>query len=367
MKIGILSMHRILNYGSFFQAYSLKRILESLGHEVVFVDYKVRWTKDSILQYKEKSFPYLRMLKRMALHRYDYNKRKQDPLYKYFQPCYEMLGLESDYHFRTKVDVLIIGSDEVFNCLQKNVDVGYSLELFGKNNRAKKLISFAASFGDTTLEKIEKYHVGEELGRLLSRFDAISVRDQNSAGIVQHLCGTVPLQHMDPALLANLENDEWKKCPLEHFMIVYGYYHRFSLEEGEAISSFASKRGLKLLILNAPQSFGDTFIRCRPDEMLGYFKKAEYVITDTFHGTIFSVIYHKPMAIFCRTPQNTTYSNENKLLDLVDKLGLRSQLVTKPETLPDILDSKINFDVLDDIRNNERDKAIEYLRKECGE
>ena len=125
-------MQRILNYGSFFQAYSLKTMLESLGHDVVFVDYKIDWTIETRRYYKKVSLAHLRMLKRMLFHRHNYEIVKSNPSYKYFLVSYKKLGLSSKYHFRTPVDILVIGSDEVFNCLQNNEDVGYSLELFGK-------------------------------------------------------------------------------------------------------------------------------------------------------------------------------------------------------------------------------------------
>ena len=367
MKIGILSMQRILNYGSFFQAYSLKTMLESLGHDVVFVDYKIDWTIETRRYYKKVSLAHLRMLKRILFHRHNYEIVKSNPSYKYFLVSYKKLGLSSKYHFRTPVDILVIGSDEVFNCLQNNEDVGYSLELFGKNNRAKKLMSYAASFGNTTLESLNYYGVSKEIRHYLKRFDAISVRDQNSAAIITGLCGITPYQHFDPALIGNLENMKWTDCSIDHFMVVYGYIHRFTDEEGSVIMSFARKKHLKVIILNAPQSFGDEFILCSPDEVLGYFSKAEYVVTDTFHGTIFSVIFHKHLAIFCRTEKDTFYSNSNKLIDLIDKLGLRSQLVKAPHDLENILCQEIDYDAVDQVRAVERERAIAYLKKECGE
>ena len=66
-----------------------------------------------------------------------------------------LLGITDEMNYNPTVDCLVIGSDEVFNCIQKNSNVGYSPELFGKNNHAKKLITYAASFGNTTLEKLE--------------------------------------------------------------------------------------------------------------------------------------------------------------------------------------------------------------------
>lgn len=366
MKIGILSMQRILNYGSYFQAYSLKTILESLGHTVQFVDYQVNWTINVLNSYKHRSFRRLRLLKRCVLHPHDYHAKEALERYAVFAPCYPALGLSAKYHFRSKVDVLIIGSDEVFNCLQSNQDVGYSLQLFGKQNRARKLVSYAASFGDTTLERLKQYEVDREIADCLRKFDMISVRDKNSVDIVTALGLPEPLQHFDPVLIGDLEKRTWGSCNLKNFMIVYGYHKRFTPDEGKAIMDFAKERHLRVILLNEPQTFGDELIYCKPDEILSYFACSDYVVTDTFHGTIFAVLYHKPVAVFCRTVKDTSYSNENKLWDLVAKLELKRQCVSDPRDLGHVLQNAIDFDTVDRIRARERERAITYLIQACG-
>ena len=374
MKIGILSMQRIVNYGSFFQAYSLKTILESMGHQVCFVDFKIEPT---IFMLQSGGHAQLSgmgaikerikaMLRRAMPHVADYRYRKRDERYRLFAKCYPMLGMTPVRRYRRRVDVLLIGSDEVFNCLQRNEAVGYSLELFGKDNRANRLISYAASFGDTTLQRLREFGVDQEIGRYLSAFDALSVRDQNSADIVGQLCGIEPCQHLDPVLIGDLEKREWKKCELKNFLIVYAYSHRINQEEEQAIMSFATERQLKVIILNGWQRFGDTYIVCGPDEILGYFAAAEYVVTDTFHGAIFSVLYHKPLAVFCRMARDTEYSNENKLLDLLDKLELTDRLVSAPDQLERVLCGEIDYEKVDRIRARERESALNYLKMECG-
>lgn len=78
-----------------------------------------------------------------------------------------LLGITDEMNYNPTLDCLVIGSDEVFNCIQKNSNVGYSPELFGKDNRAKKLLTYAASFGNTTLEKLKKYKKADEVGFFL--------------------------------------------------------------------------------------------------------------------------------------------------------------------------------------------------------
>ena len=104
-------------------------------------------------------------------------------------------------NYQADVDLLVIGSDEVFNCLQSNPEVGYSLELFGKNSRAGKVVTYAASFGNTTLKRLEEFGKAQEVGECLKQLDEISVRDQNSFALVETLSGRTPEKHLDPVFL----------------------------------------------------------------------------------------------------------------------------------------------------------------------
>ena len=186
-KVGILSMQRIKNYGSFLQAYALKTLVEDLGHEVQFVDYHVEKpviemgnnTKNSsfskIVQKMEGDAPFVQKMQYM-IHKKNFGKK-----------YYKLLGLTEDLNYNPKLDTLIIGSDEVFNCIQSNTNVGFSMELFGKNNNAKNLISYAASFGNTTVDKLKKYNKFDEVKNLIVKFNSISVRDTNSGKIINEM------------------------------------------------------------------------------------------------------------------------------------------------------------------------------------
>ena len=94
----------------------------------------------------------------------------------------------------------MIGSDEVVNCIQDNSNVGFAPELFGAGHQANRLISYAASFGNTTLESLKKYQVADQVAQRLRAVDALSVRDENSRKIVQELIGKDPVCHLDPVL-----------------------------------------------------------------------------------------------------------------------------------------------------------------------
>lgn len=370
MTVGIMSMQRILNYGSLMQAYSLKQLIESLGHEVEFVDYHVAPTVYNKKLIKEKiKFAFTNCIKKhlpgtkvefflkKKLNRFNEHRER-------FYSFYMRLGLDRKYHYRSNVDTLVIGSDEVFNCLQKGNTVGYSLELFGRRNKANRLISYAASFGSTTMEGLEKYEVKDEVTLHLKKFDDLSVRDKNSFDIVKSLTGYSPMIHLDPVLVGNIEDEEWVPCKEEKFVIVYGYYKRFSEKECRKILSYAHKKGLNVIALGEEQPLYDKFIECRPDELLSYFKNAAFIITDTFHGTIFSIICHKKFVTIPRKSINDIGGNTEKLESLLAAFNLTERACYSLEKIDEIVSLPIDYSYVDSIRNKERERTLEYLKKD---
>lgn len=372
MKIGIISMQRIVNYGSYMQALSMKLILESLGHEVVFIDFKpnvlVSERNKKLLVLKKKLSNIKEYIKSSNLGKMIISyKRRKLPTSKQelFESCYSILGMKSklNYYKKYSLDVLLVGSDEVFNCLQSNRRVGYCMDFFGKRKLANKIISYAASFGSTTYDKLCKYDVAEEIQKYLLKFDAISVRDDNSYNIVNGLTGIMPEVNLDPVLVGWLEKLSWQDVTEKNYIIVYGYQGRFSDLEKDYIRQFALKKNMKLISLCDDQDFCDENIQCKPDQILSYFKNANYIITDTFHGTIFSVLFHKKFVTFCRKQSNTGSTNAEKVMDLVSRLDLTERIVEDIGKLSCIIDKKIDYCKVDRIRMQEREHTFEYLKK----
>ena len=363
MIVGIMSMQRVRNYGSFLQAFGLKKIIESMGHTVKFVDYKaeVPLTGNDVGEKNENII--LRIMRMLSPNYRAYRKKqiKLNSTFTNFCNTYDReflpeLGVGKEYVYTPKVDVLIIGSDEVFNCTQKGKQVGYSLQLFGKDNQANSLISYAASFGNTTLEKLNKYNVTAEIAYALKQFNDISVRDQNSADIIEKLCGFKPKRHIDPVLLYDFpEVDNIHIC-LKDYIVVYAYADRIQEDESIEIRKFARERGKKILSLGFYQPFCDEYILSTPLETLAYVKNADYVITDTFHGTVFSIKYQIPFATIIRK------SNQQKLGDLLKLFNLQERSVKNVNHIRGILDIPMkNYEIVN-ILENEKFSAINYLK-----
>lgn len=363
-KVGILSMQRIKNYGSFLQAYALKKMIESFGHDVVFVDYHV---DEPLIKDDNKSNVISKGINTLLtdgklLHKIQYIFHKKQFGNKYFK----LLGLSKEPNYNPKLDTLVIGSDEVFNCIQKNKSVGYSLELFGKNNNANKLISYAASFGNTTLDKIIKFDKKDELSDLLNKFDAISVRDNNSGDIINKITSIEPVYNLDPVLVFDYMN----KCSeipeinvKEKYMILYAYSGRIKKEEAMVIRNYCKKNNVKIYSIGGVQPYADKFIDCSPFEVLAYFKNAEFIITDTFHGTIFSIINNKKFATLVRKSVGNEYGNEEKIIDLLNRLKLNDRVSYNIDEIIRILDEGLDYSDTNLIIKAERENSYNYLKK----
>ncbi len=357
MKVGIMSMYRIANYGSFMQAYGLKKLITELGHKVKFVDYRVGdplITDETMLKtMHEGNFKF-------AV-RYSLKKLLRKPMY--FSDLYRVmllrLGITETMHYNRKVDVLVVGSDEVFNCLQANPDVGYSPELFGKDSRAEKLITYAASFGSTTIHGLVESGKHDEVMGYLSKFSAVSVRDENSLEIAEEMGLNKVTLNLDPVLMYDFTSEIKEKKDISDYILVYSYAGRMKDEEEiKAIREFAKKHNKKIVTVGFHQDWSDIKLEANPFELLGYFKNAEYVVTDTFHGTIFSIITKQRFATIVRD------SNKQKLVHLLEKLELSHRIAHEMSMLEDILEEKIDYTKTNEIINLERKRTIGYLSNE---
>lgn len=338
--VGIMSMQRIRNYGSFLQAYGLRRILESLGCEVRFVDYRpgrclVEPDRPSHLPRPAAKLVEVLGAAGPLMAKFAYVNYKRH----YDARTWPLLGLPAEPDYATSgLDMLVIGSDEVFNCVQSNPNVGFSPDLFGASSEAKRTITYAASCGNTTVEKLRAHGVDGKVAEWLKDLDAISVRDENTASVAREFTGADSMRNLDPVLSWDFFNGEdVPETPVKgRYMIAYAYSGRLTEEECSALRAYADERGLKVVNVGGVQGCCDGFLDLGPFEVLAAFRGAECVLTDTFHGTILSVITERPFATIVRT---VGYSNAEKLTDLLSRLELESRAASSVDDFASLLDS----------------------------
>lgn len=364
MKIGIISMQKVVNYGSFMQAFALKSILEEISSEKVFFIDIENGKKIIQCTRKDKIRSMLLSIKNGL-----FFEKVRDKIYlkklgtQFKNYFYNLLDLKDEYN-SDKYDLAVIGSDEVFHCCQ-NTAWGFTKQLYGDVRNASQVISYAGSFGATTSDLIEKYGLTSEIAESLNKLKGISVRDDNSYEIIKKLVPQANVErNLDPVLLYDFSKkiDETPDVfPKEKYLVVYSYTGRISnSEEIKAIKEFAKSRKLKIYTIFCRYKWADkAIIPESPFQMLRWFSKAEYVVSDTFHGTIFSIITHKK---FCTLVRD---SNHEKLSSLLESFKLKDRMIFNANEIKDKIEISIDYDFVDEIRKKELERTMKYLEKFC--
>lgn len=363
-------MQRVQNFGSLLQSYALKEMLEHLGHTVSFLDIEPNPQENGLLCGKrnvfqnegESSKTLLSKLKK--LDKYTVNRlriklrsKRQDAEFEKFR--INELGIGPGANSE-RYDCCVIGSDEVFNCLA-GASWGFTSQLFGNVPQADRVITYAASCGATVYENVPET-VAARIQDAFGRVAAFSVRDENTRCFVSRLADQPIEEHLDPVLVGDFK-EEVKSAKLPtglpvRYCIVYSYYNRFCNEQDiSQIKQFCETNDLELVTVGAPQMWIRNHLVLSPFEVLKAFQNAAFVITDTFHGTIFSAKYANRFAIMVRA------SNEKKLGDLIGKLGLEEHVVDSTTQLEAVFALEHDLEITGRITKQAREESMRYLRE----
>lgn len=373
MRIGIITMHRVPNYGSFLQAYAMKRVLEQYGHSVIFVDFRPGKVpnmsrNEHILALKNRMFSIASKSKFLTEILPLHLKRTGHAVRDYRLNVLPLLNVSKAVH-NPDIDVLLIGSDEVFNCTQRNPNIGYSRDLFGWNTKAKYTLTYAASFGNTSIEKLQAQRIEGEVASSLSKINRVSMRDNNSIDIYHELTGKRAEKHIDPVLLYPFGGETQKvNEPANRYAVLYSYPGRMRNHEIDAIKKYVENHNLKLICF--PLVFQDTcdeVIDGNPFDVLAYFRNADCVFTDTFHGTIFSIITQRPFITFVRSSHGGSYGNEEKLDDLLRTFGLQDRKAKDVSSIEALMKLSIDYAAVNTILERERIRSHEFLESSLNQ
>ena len=367
MRIGIITFHRAINYGACLQAYALKQALLDLNVQAEVIDYRSKMMEKSYYSPIHTWEPIKTNIKNILTWKVQ-NKRNQ-----VFAPFFndyissEKNKIISDPSklstLNNEFDAFISGSDQVWNLRCSYGDLAYLLDFV---DNKKKKYSYAASFGYFKKEDFEN----ETYKRLISDFAFRSVRETTGIEIVTKLldgkCENTA-QHIDPTFLLGLE--KWKKLlrPIDYgekYVLVYSLtMPPKMIELAEKISRHYGLK-LKIITLNnlyTLQSKYDVII-ASPEEFLSYMFSAEYVLTNSFHGTAFSIIFNKKFRILLnRNPQH----DNGRLLDLLKVVGINSSIVN--DNLDDLNFYPVDYCHVNKNVSDLRQEALKYLKWVLGE
>jgi len=243
----------------------------------------------------------------------------------------------------------LIGSDIVWN--YKWAFLGHDPIYFGNGLNPEKLISYAPSFGDISPDSELPDFVIDGL----KRFSKISVRDDNSAKIVGKALGLKPQVVLDPTLICDLFGEEKDNDIAEDYLLVYAF--KLKPEEIKSAIRFAEENGLKTVSVAYSNKWCDeNIVSVGPFEWLGYFKKAKYILTSTYHGTIFSIKYGKTFAV------STNDAIANKINTLLDICDLRERIVKSDAKVELILNSEIDYTKVKSLLDPKAKASLDYLQ-----
>lgn len=359
MKIGILTFHRAVNYGASLQAYALKKYIEKQKLDVEIVDYRCKYIEDLYNNPFSKGNSFKGKLKNILTWKIQKKRNEKfDIFIKEYLKCEEKTSLFNKNDLKEKekeLDKIIVGSDQVWSTFCTNNDTSYYLD-FVENN-AKKF-SYAASFGIAK----EEYSNNESLKKLISDFSGVSVREKVAYDLLKKVNGIESSVCLDPTFL--LEKSEWEQLTRtvneEKYILVY------SLSMPEAIVKYAEKmakeKNIKVIYFTLNNLFSlkkqNNVITGSPLDFISYLSNAEYVITNSFHGTAFSLIFNKDFTVLKNANKNHDNSRLENILSIA---GTEERMITEGEMI--FFDKKINYNIVNKNIKNELEKSKEYLRK----
>jgi hypothetical protein len=318
-EIGVLTFHRCINYGSYWQARCLVEGIQNLGYEAMILDHHSAAV--NIAEWKCAYQPVLPT--KVPASDYPHYRKKIEG---FFQ-CFEKLPLSPSFEINQpeqagEYDTVVVGSDEVWNL--SHPWYGKRPLFFGEGIRTKKLISYAASFGNYDacwlLEQQWK-------DRLLN-FGSISVRDDNSKQIIKTALNVNAALVLDPCLLFPIHIEERLIRGFERpYVAVYG--HNFSASFIYNIRRWASHRNVPLVSIGYRNDWADQqWITANPLEFANFISGSEAVATNFFHGCVFAMANKK--SFVCET---SPYRN-NKLKGLMERTGAENHLVWEDTSEP---------------------------------
>ena len=257
-------------------------------------------------------------------------------------------------------DVICIGSDQVWN-----YEKGYSLEPFfaSFDKKGTKKISYGSSIGLSTISEEAK----EVFKRNLSSFSHISVREQQASELLQNLLQRDVDVVLDPTLILN--NKEWLEvanfdmCPKEKYILVYIVTIKPCNYVLKVARHIAKQRNLKIVRICRdayPEHSGNDvqeILTAGPSDFIGLFANAEFVVTNSFHGTVFSINFSKSFYSVIKGQHSTN----SRLTSILKKLNLENRILTVGAPLPDVSD--IDYTIPSERLEIERLHSIGYLQK----
>ncbi|SNU93429.1 Polysaccharide pyruvyl transferase [Megamonas hypermegale] len=355
-NIGIITFHFAYNFGSSLQAYALKFLLKNKGYNVKIINFIYERDFEQYKLFRVAS--YLKRPKSFIVDVLFYNKNKmRKNNFELFAKRYFDLGQKKYFNYKDmkelndKFDTFICGSDQIWNldCTQ-GVEPAYFLKFANKD---KLKIAYAPSLAHVKFAR----NYNADLKEAIKDLDYISVREESTLPLIQPLTEKKVNVVLDPTLLLDKKDYELiinqYKNESEYIFV---YMLEYSAELVKYCNEFSNKKRIKVIYISNNKISGikgKNAFGIGPDKFLKYIKEAKYIITNSFHATVFSIIFNKKFVTF------TTKRSSSRMVDLLDKLGISERIYNEKFNI----DKDIDYDIVQKNLIDMRKSSLEYLRK----
>ncbi len=371
-RVGVITMHRVMNVGSVLQAYALCEKLNQLGANAEIIDYqypnKFHRKEVSCLSFTEKIKLFPHRVKYYLLYRSKIQKQRfkkfidqRLSLSKYYP------DRESIYIDPPRYDIYLTGSDQVWNPKCMNGDGVFFCDFAKGGIKA----SYSASFAITSIPApyIKIYSEKLEL------YKYIGVRESSATGLVNVLTGKDATLVCDPTLL--LKKEDYLKLvgdsilPKDRppYILVYALSYAFNPypQLDKVVKEVKNRLGYDVIYLHANSvdhyHFGKSITSAGPAEVIDLFLNAKFVITSSFHGTAFAINFEIPFISV--VPDNN--AEDSRITSLLAILELTNQAVTTKQVLPNDLSLSVEYSTVRTRLNDYRNKSESFLKCIIGD
>lgn len=354
MKIAILTQPLRTNFGGILQDYALQTVLKKMGHEPVTIDYDCRYTKTRWLMGRIKS------ILTGAKHHIQfphYNRSGQENLNRFIHQYITMTkpvdAPSKEVFDSIHPDAFVVGSDQVW-APACNVPIEYLGNMFldFASDFKGKRVAYAASFGGGEWTYTPEWT--EKCSKLAKKFDAISVREDSGVNLCREHLGVNATHVLDPTLLlAGVDYEKLLTRSAKKTKILFAYVLDTSEAKVKFLQSVAAHFGLELKIQGANNdlSWDDSI-----EDWLSDIRDAAMVVTDSFHGSVFSIQFHRPFLSIVNNKRGA-----DRFTSLLSKLELTNRLVNETTNISN-MSNDIDWNIVESKLSVEREASMNFLK-----
>lgn len=357
MRIGIVTQPLRANYGGILQNFALQKVLTSLGHYVLTIDYDssgipiVRFVLSQI-----KAFIFLLLGGKHKPIRYvDAQRPRRKKIIDDFVKKHIRLSCATEHYSaryvsKYKLDCIVAGSDQIWRPIF-NLYLEDMYLRFVDQKKVRK-IAYAASFGTSEWEYTAEQ--AESCRRYAKKLDAVSVREHSGVKLCKEYWGIEAVHVLDPTLLLK-QSDYAGLCdniPKDTSPFFAAYILESVEEKTPHLEQIAQTKELDLRLFGA-----DARLTLSIEEWISMFRDAQCVVTDSFHGMVFSIIFRKPFV----TLGNEGRGND-RFLSLLEQLDLKSRLVSDISLVGDVIDTPIDWEKVYVNLDVYRRRSLDFLK-----